>query len=255
MRCKLNGRAFPTMGTGVGAARPTASPRPRGWGGVAGIAALLLACAAPNPAFEGPADASRDGTADGRRLDGPVPPAGHTGTAGTPANAGGGATMMLAGAAGTVSGYDFELGVEGWLEVRNNPLELVRTTGKAATGSGALEVRIDTAGRADRYPGTGFYPALQIPAGSTLRARVWVPLSAALQGVQPFVVAFPDEQSMTAGGAVWTGKWHHYADLPKDRWTELTVVVPPNFGILELGVQFQTSGPWRGSVWIDSVSW
>jgi hypothetical protein len=214
---------------------------------------LAAACAAPNPAFDPGLDVPDAASRDVRS---PVT-GGNPGSAGSPSVGGspgtGGTFATTGGTAGQAQRrYDFESDVEDWHELRGGVATFVQSTTKALTGRGSLEMRVDIAGVEDRFAGRGHFPLLDIPAGTVLRFHIWLPSSAALRGVQPFLLWFGPDPN---GGAIWEGRWYHGADLPRDRWIELTVTAPVNMGVVELGVQIQTSGPWRGSIWIDDVSW
>jgi len=93
--------------------------------------------------------------------------------------------------------------------------------------------------------------ALMTPAGATVTFHLWIPAGSPISWVQPFVL------QGDAGGWTFTGTWRSIDNLTPGAWNTLTVTVPENAvtPLYQLGIQYNTTAPWMGTVYIDSVSW
>ncbi len=151
------------------------------------------------------------------------------------------------------SRYNFEQGEQDWHDLnRTAGTPPRRTTMRAFRGVGSLEVGLDLAAGADgRYVGV-VPPSVMPGAGATITFRLWLPAGHKLIYVQPFILYFPTG----ARSSVWEGDSRPTAALPVESWFPLTVAVPATTDrIIQLGVHFKSIDGWRGTVWIDSVTW
>jgi hypothetical protein len=91
--------------------------------------------------------------------------------------------------------------------------------------------------------------APRVPPGATVTFHVLVPAGSTVTWVQPYVEQGPPSNLLT-------GKMVPIGQLSIDAWNTLTVAVPANAAPLQaLGVRFNVSAPWRGTVYVDSVDW
>jgi hypothetical protein len=198
------------------------------------------------------------------------------GAAGTPAGtagAGGAAAGNTAGAAGTTTTpvmnppppppppadptrFNFEADTQGWHDLRSTSVTPVRSAVQHFGGVAALEIPIVTtaagANEANyRYIGVtnDQFPAAVGP-GAKITFRVWFPGGIALTGVQPFVL---DKRN---GTFMWEGAYQPLAALKPNMWNTIELTLSDKIQMpIELGVQWLLSGPWTGSVYVDSVTW
>lgn len=144
-----------------------------------------------------------------------------------------------AAAAITVSGaplvrYDFEGGAQGWTGGS-------MSTARAYSGTRSLAVNI-TSARA--VPQIANPP---IAAGKRVTFRLWIPATAQIASVQPYV--------METGTWRWTSAWISGSTLTKGAWNTLSVTVPANAAPLaQLGLEIAPQGTWRGTVYVDAVT-
>ena len=89
----------------------------------------------------------------------------------------------------------------------------------------------------------------RVPAGATITFHVFVPSGSTIAWLEPYALQGPPSNLRT--GAMIT-----VADLSIGNWTTLTVDVPANAGPLRaIGVRFNVTAPWVGTVYIDSIDW
>lgn len=141
-------------------------------------------------------------------------------------------------------GYDFESDKQGWTKSAPPIVNVTRSTAQRASGRSALEVVFDGTGNALVSVAN---PPLR-PGPARVSFRIFVPAGARLSWIQPFVQRGPAENY------AWIGAWTRIGAFAPNTWTTITVDVPPDARTFSsLGVQFETAGSFRGSVFIDDV--
>jgi len=198
-----------------------------------------------------------------------VVPLGAGGTTPPPAMGGMGGTTPPPGTGGMggttppppvrATAYDFEIDTQNWIDLKAHGSVIARSTAKASTGTASLSVTIDTqtnaANGTERYIGEPKTITPALKPGQTVKYRVWIPVGNKLLGVQPFVVT---QGTSRAGVGRWQGTFMNVDGLAKDAWNTINVVLPADYEVNDLewfGVQFLCqAGGWKGTVYIDAVS-
>jgi hypothetical protein len=81
---------------------------------------------------------------------------------------------------------------------------------------------------------------------------VFVPSGHKLTYLQPYVLRFVKGQSM----ATWVGDTVFAASIATDLWATYTVTVPADSDrAAEVGIEFRSDPGWKGTVWVDAVTW
>lgn len=144
--------------------------------------------------------------------------------------------------------YNFESGVQGWQSSGGLITSVAQSYAKPYLGSYSLAVNISATGNDAQ---TVSVSAPTTPAGSTVTFHIWLPAGCALDSIQPYVL------QGASGGWTWSGSWTAVSSLTSGGWNTITVKVPANAAVplYTLGVQFNSSGAWSGTCYIDSVSW
>lgn len=148
--------------------------------------------------------------------------------------------------------FNFETDRQGWGDLRNKGTAVRRSTAKPYAGVGSLE--IDLLGDSlDRYVGVA--GALPLPPGTPITYRIWIPAGPRYTMIQAFILYFQKGQAMS----IWEGHFQLPAAAPQfktNQWNTFTVVVPAtSTGLVEIGVNFVTSGITNAKAYIDSVTW
>jgi PA14 domain len=151
-----------------------------------------------------------------------------------------------AAVSGDTAPYNFETSAQGWLSTGPGVSSVAATTERAFAGSGALKVTLGATG--DGYVKV---TSPTVAPGATVTFRVWVPASAALSAVQPYVL------QGASGAWTWTGSWRSASSLQAGSFNALSVTVPANAAPLaELGLVFSLSGSAAGAAaYVDSVTY
>jgi hypothetical protein len=90
-------------------------------------------------------------------------------------------------------------------------------------------------------------PTPAIAPGTVVTFHVFVPASAPIGSIQPYVL---DK------GFQFTGTRIYAKDLSLDAWTTVKVSVPADAAaIIRMGVQFDATATWTGTVYVDGVDW
>jgi hypothetical protein len=146
---------------------------------------------------------------------------------------------------------NFETGTDGWVlsdpTNREIPNSVGVSTARVFAGRGALRVDVDIGSMTSVYARLRSPPAV-VP-GRSGTFHVWIPPDAELWSIQAY---FMDVNY------TWSGMWVPLDLAVPGCWNTLTVDIPPTFvgPAFEAGVQFLTAGtPWRGTVYVDSVTW
>ncbi len=144
--------------------------------------------------------------------------------------------------------YSFEAGKQAWTSSGGAILSAESTSAKPYQGARSLEV-VFNANRA--LSGQQVVVANPpVGPGKVVTFRVFVPEGMAIRSLQVFV------QESAATGWRWTANWQPSSALTLGAWNTFTVTVPLDASALQaLGVNFETSGPFSGTVYVDSVSW
>jgi hypothetical protein len=144
--------------------------------------------------------------------------------------------------------FQFENGTQGWKSWGPLIQGVSASTTRAFAGSRSLEVKVAGVpkGMAKVY-----VPGASVPAGKTVSFRVWIPAGHRLSALQPFVL------QGAAGGWKWSGAWVAATSLKAGAWNTVSFQVPAGAvsPFHELGLEIFTEGSWKGSLYVDSVSW
>jgi hypothetical protein len=141
--------------------------------------------------------------------------------------------------------YSFETGTQGWA-TGSGVTGVASSSTRAFAGTHSLAVNVaETAAGTAQIGVAG--PA--IPAGAKVTFHVFIPSGSTIDAVQPFAL-----QNASANWA-WTGTWQ--GGLKANAWNTFTITVPtsavtPLYGI---GVEFQASAAWTGTLYVDSIAW
>jgi hypothetical protein len=142
--------------------------------------------------------------------------------------------------------YGFEDGTQGWASGGNPISKVSSSTEQKLTGGHSLALSF-TGGQGTQDvkvadPG--------VPAGRLVTFQIWVPEGHPLVFVQPFLL------QNGQGNWAWKGDWHAAKELKPGAWAAVTLQVPANSAPLaQLGLQFATSAPWTGTIYVDSITW
>lgn len=188
-------------------------------------------------AHSGGSPASTGGAATGGR-------GGALAGSGGGGSAGGGAT-----APPDLSKYGFETSVQGWGAASGSGTwtSIDRCSCLSFAGAGSL------AGSLSAQSGVAYIlevapPMPAIPAGAVVTFHVRVPTAAMLTAVQAYV--------METGTYRYTSARVMGSELVKNTWIKIDVNVPKDAAaILRLGVQFESSGAWSDTVYLDAIDW
>ncbi|NBD09134.1 hypothetical protein [Corallococcus silvisoli] len=180
-----------------------------------------------------PVDAGTDGGVDG----GTRPDAGTDGGSGT----------SDAGTPADPSKYGFESSTQGWAASGAVLSSVSTSASQAFAGTRSLAVPFNgTSGK-----GTVAVANAAVPSGTTVTFRLWLPTGSKLTGVQPYAL------EGAAADWRWTGNWVAASSLKSGAWNTITVKLPSGSTqpLYQLGVEFQASGGWTGTAYLDAVSW
>ncbi|MBN8468414.1 hypothetical protein JYJ95_18010 [Corallococcus exiguus] len=178
-----------------------------------------------------------DGGTDGGMDGGTRPDAGTDGGTGT----------SDAGTPADPSKYGFESNAQGWSASGAALSAVSTTTAKASAGTRSLAVPFNgTSGK-----GTVAVANAAVPSGKTVTFQLWLPTGSKITGVQPYTL-----EGASANWR-WTGNWIPVGNLKAGAWNAITVKLPSGSTtpLYQLGVEFQTTGTWKGTVYLDAVSW
>lgn len=171
------------------------------------------------------------------------------GSGGHPAVGTGGASS--GGAPADTARFSFEQGTQSWGTPSGNQPAFAAVTSTTAAhfaGQSSLGGSIST-GVAHVYQLAVQLTAGSPAAGTKVTFHVLVPLGAPIDWVQPYV-------KTGAPGYVWTGVTVAPPTLTPGAWNAIVVTVPsPSATIQEIGVQFDVTAAFTGSVYIDTVNW
>jgi hypothetical protein len=144
--------------------------------------------------------------------------------------------------------YHFEEDPQDWTSSSAMVTGLETSDAQAQEGTRSLAVHF---GGSETGTATVAVSGPLAPAGATVTFHLWIPANSILSWVQPFV------QQGEAGGWTFTGNWESIDNLRLGAWNTLTVTVPENAvtPLHQLGVQYHTTTPWTGTVYVDSASW
>jgi hypothetical protein len=155
--------------------------------------------------------------------------------------------------------YTFETSTQGWTDLRFDYYKrprtsVVRSTTRAQQGRYALEIGIDTMHNYTT-PTIGVVVNQQIPAGTTITYQIWFPAGGAIQAVQPYVLYYRpgNVEPRWGGDNVIPTK-----DLQPAKWNRITHQVPADVdarGVVEVGMEWRTSGNQQVKVYMDAIAW
>jgi len=160
-------------------------------------------------------------------------------------------TLYVVPNGSTAPEYNFESGTQGWWYENPATAKVISSVAQSSTeafsGKNSLAVNFDgPAGTAQAY---AIYPT--VPAGDIVAFHVWVPAGSSLAWVEPLV-----EQG-TGTSAVITSTKVPIASLHTNAWNTITVKVPSNAQVplTRIAVNFNTTATWKGTCYIDAVTW
>ena len=141
--------------------------------------------------------------------------------------------------------FNFETDSQGWTGGGGIVSGVATSTAQHFAGNQSLAVNFRSSAGGTSSASVG---SVAITAGTTISFHVWIPSSANISAIQPFV------QDYTWA---WTGNYTVYGNLTANAWNTITVTVPPTAvtPLQNLGVQFMTSAGWTNTCYIDSISW
>ncbi|MES1204833.1 MAG: hypothetical protein ABUS79_02745, partial [Pseudomonadota bacterium] len=171
-----------------------------------------------------------------------------TGGAGT-GGAGTGGAGTGGAAAGDTAHYNFESSNQDWGMAAGGGVitSVARSTAQHFAGVAALAGSM-TAVAGKMYIIEVEPPTPPIPPAAVVTFHVYVPASAVLSSIQPYV--------LETGTYRFTGTKTTSANITRNAWTTIRVTVPADAAaILRVGVQFESTGSWSDTVFIDSVDW
>ena len=139
--------------------------------------------------------------------------------------------------------FNFETDPQGWADVGGIISGVETSTAQHYSGNQSLAVNINSTAAGSSSVQVGNVSVLP---GQTITFHVWIPSSYKFSNLQPYL------QDNNWG---WTSSW--YGSFTPNAWNTLSLTVPPNAvsPFHNLGIQFNTSGGWTNTCYIDSVSW
>ncbi len=137
--------------------------------------------------------------------------------------------------------YTFDSSTQGWTYSNGSV-----TTSSAQTYEGAQSLAVSIAASGSQSNGPSV-SSPSIPAGVTVTFHVWIPSGSTVTAIKPWV--------REANDGNWDGNW--VGTFNTNAWTTVTLDVPTNAvtPLDFLGVEFEVSGAWSGTVYMDSISW
>ncbi len=144
--------------------------------------------------------------------------------------------------------FDFETGVTGWA-VTPGVHSVSSSTVEASTGTHSMAVNFIASGTFQAKGTVWAAPPAAVKAGSTVTFSIWVSSAALtnLTGIEPFFM----DKNWT-----WTSTIVNLSKLTPNAWNKVSVVVPANAVIpfTEIGIEFDSSKLWAGTIYVDSVT-
>jgi hypothetical protein len=145
--------------------------------------------------------------------------------------------------------YNFEPSIQSWkMAAGGAPFTAIaQSTAQSFAGDTSLAGSV-TAVAGKTYILEVSPPTPAIPAGAVVTFHVFAPGAAMLGAIQPYV--------LETGSFRFTGMRTLGANIARDAWTTIKLTVPTGAAaILRLGVQFESTGVWTDTVYVDSISW
>jgi hypothetical protein len=139
--------------------------------------------------------------------------------------------------------YNFEGDTQGWRS-GDSSASVSTSIARKFAGRSSLAITTDNATFASVQA-----PSAAVGAGNTITFRVYLPVDAPINWIQPYA------QEGAAGNWNWHGNWTPVGGLQVGAWNTITVDIPANAQAIEfVGVQFSMSQPYSGTVYVDNVS-
>jgi hypothetical protein len=138
--------------------------------------------------------------------------------------------------------YSFETGVMGWTNIGLPGMGSATSSVNAYDGAQSLALSIDGSGQA----AVSVTPVTSPSGGMTLTVRAFVPTSAPVIAVSPYVL-----------DANWSWTDGYTGGITKGSWRTYTVAVPPGAALPlnRVGVMFYVDSHYDGPVYVDAVAW
>jgi hypothetical protein len=152
--------------------------------------------------------------------------------------------------AGDTARYSFESSTQNWGVAWGNVTGVATSTAQKSAGTRSLAVTVSNAAAGTNTTGVrvlnnGTSATPMPPAGATVTARVWVPSGAPITRIHLF-----------SQGKNW--EWYAGSAAPVGGgWATITFTMPSgaNVPANSVGVGFDLSAAWSGTVYVDSVNW
>ena len=145
-----------------------------------------------------------------------------------------------------ISKYDFEDGVQGWTTRPGTMISRVYSSDEHFfEGHRSLAIVFD--GPYTRKPQT-FVFSPPVEAGRTVSAYVLCPAKTDLTHIALFI----EDRKYT-----WSNNFQPITYLIPGGWTQISVKVPADapMPLARLGLEFSADAPWKGTCFLDSVTW
>jgi hypothetical protein len=138
--------------------------------------------------------------------------------------------------------FNFETDTQRWSYSGGQITGIATSTAQKFAGQRSLAVNIGASGAGSSSLDLS---DLTVPAGATITFRVWAPAGHTISSIVPFM------QDYNWG---WTQSWS--GSPAANSWSTVTLKAPANAvsPLKRLSLQFNTSGAWAGTVYIDSIS-
>jgi hypothetical protein len=138
--------------------------------------------------------------------------------------------------------YNFESNVQGWTNIGAPGTTSATSTAQKYAGSRSLAFSINGNGT----PAVSVAPATSPPVGTAISIRVFVPSSAPVTAVAPYVL-----------DANWVWTDGYTTSFTKGTWQTFQVTVPATavLPLNRIGVKLFQSGSYSGPVYVDAVEW
>jgi hypothetical protein len=139
--------------------------------------------------------------------------------------------------------YNFEANTQGFRTDSGSGLSV--STARAFSGSRSLAVSMNGSAASS---GLVYIPNPALPAGKTVTFHIWIPTTAGLNSIQPYVM----DKNWS-----WTGAWKAGSSLTAGAWNTVTVAVPVGVvaPLQQLGLEISTSRGYGQPIFVDAISW
>jgi chitinase len=150
--------------------------------------------------------------------------------------------------------FDFESGVSGWTTT-GQVYTIASSTTEAFTGKNSMAVNFNTAHWPTAAGTVWTTPPAAVKTGSVVSFEVYVPSAALSTAAGSSLLTDIKAFFMDANWA-WTSTTVNAANLKANAWNKVSVTVPTNAvtPFTEIGIQFDFSKAWTGTIYVDTVT-